>query len=143
MNPFATAWLAVDLIAVIALLRMFHAGRSARTLTVAMAALQLAALLSALASTRLVVAAASPWIWTTIVAVHIALAVAGLTVGIRFLALLGLAGTAVAVALIVIGSFTSIVVAASVAVILIGAALLPKSSSPRGAHDERRPTVHP
>ena len=133
MNPFVTTWLAVDLIAVIPLLRLLRAGPSARTFAVAMAGLQLVALASAIGSTRLDVAGASPLIWTTIVAANVALAVAGLTVGLRVLALIGLVATAGAVVLVLLGSFGSIAVAACAAIVLMGGALLPRSAKARTA----------
>lgn len=128
-NPFVVLWLVVDAVAIIALVRLLQAGTSARTSAMVMAALQLVALGAAVASATLSVVDAAPLIWATIVAVNLALAVAGLTVGIRVLSLIGLAGTAFAVGLLVLGSFASVMVAACSAVMLIGGALLPRGGS--------------
>ena len=131
INPFVALWLGLDAVAVIALLRLLRSGASsARTSAIVMAALQLAALGAGVASASVSVdniVAASLLIWATIVMVNLALAVAGLSVGTRWLSLLGLAGTVVAVGL-------GIAVAACSAIILLGAALLPqKRSVKRGA----------
>ena len=114
-------WLVLDAVALIALLRLLHAGASARASAIVMAALQLAALGAGAASASVDGVAALALIWATIVMVNLALAVAGLRRGARLLSFIGLAGTVVAVGL-------GIPVAACSAVILLGAALLPQPS---------------
>ncbi len=64
---------------------------------------------------------------------HLALVVAGLRIGVRWLARAGLVGTLSAAALLAIGSFAFVAVAAASAALALGAALLPRSGRFRRA----------
>jgi hypothetical protein len=125
MNPFAAGWLVLNAVALLGAFRLLRAGPTARTALLAMLLLQLGGLVTTLAS-----AAADSLlgvgVWLSIVFVNTALAVAGLRVGNRFLAVLGLLATVAAVVLLRVGSFASIAVAEVAAVLLLGGALLPR-----------------
>lgn len=131
INPFVAIWLGLDAVAIVALVRLLRAGTpSARTSAIVMAALQLAALGAGVVSASGIAddndVVAYFLIMATIVMVNLALGVAGLRVGARRLAQLGIAGTVGAVGL-------GILVATFSAIILLGAAFLPESGRPNVA----------
>jgi hypothetical protein len=126
MNPFALAWLALDLLATLGLARVVRAGRRSTVTTWAVASCQLAGLATGITAALTSPGWAGWFFWLTVVFVHDAFTLVGLAVGIRALSFLGIICTAVAVALILVGSFASIAVAALAAVLCVGAALLPR-----------------
>lgn len=132
-NMFLAAWLALDALAFVALLRLVLAGASARGSAFVVVVLQLTAFGAGVASFS-ASNAAGGLTWATIVSVNVALAVAGLTVGSRWLSIVGLAGTVAAMVLLLLGSLASIAVAACSAIILLGAALLPQSDQVSVVH---------
>jgi hypothetical protein len=128
MNPFALAWLALDVLATLGLARVIRARGQSRAAAWGVAALQLAALATGVMAALVSSGLAGWFFWLTVALVHVALALVGLMVGIRVLSVAGLIGTAAAIALILLGSFASIAVAAFAAVLCVGAALLPRAA---------------
>jgi hypothetical protein len=133
IDPFVIPWLLLDVVALVPLLWLFRAGIAVRPWALLMAALQLVAVCAVAVSATLDTVKAAPWIWAAMFLVNLALVVAGLRIGLRWLALAGLVGTLAAAALIAIGSSAFVAVAAASAVVALGAALLPRSGRFRQA----------
>ncbi len=133
INPFVIPWLVLDLLALVPLLWLFRAGTAARGWALVMSAFQIGAVCAAAVSATLDTVRSAPWIWAAIFLVNLALVVAGLRIGLRWLAIAALVGTFTAAALIAIGSFAFVAVAAASAVLALAAALLPRSGRFRHA----------
>lgn len=123
LNPFVIPWLVLDVVALVPLVWLFRTGAAARSSALLMSALQTGAVCAVAISATLETARAAPWIWAAMLSVNLALVVAGVRIGLRWLALAAFVGTLAAAALIAIGSFAFVAVAAASAVLALGAAL--------------------
>ena len=131
MNPFLTIWIVVDLAGVIAVLAVGRAPRSPASL--ALWALMIPALGMSALSVGIGGGFGLTLVWVAISLSNIAFGVSGFLAGSRLLAVAGLAATAGAIALIALGAFSSLPVAAVALALCAGAAIVGARRPPQVA----------